>query len=253
VLATSLRYTVTYVVLPEARYDAVADFYEDSNADSYTASPEVELFELVGDVIGQQVLDLACGHGRITRELARRGARVTGLDLSAVLLERARAIEDQAPLGITYERGDVASPQIFREVTFDGVVCHFGLSDIDDLDGALATVARRLRPDGWFVFSILHPCFPGWGSDISASWAPGRGYDQEGWWASNAVHSRLRQQVGANHRMLSTYLNALTRHGLMLDSMIEPPTPDDWRSTAPEKDAVPVFLLARYHLATHSR
>lgn len=244
---------MTYVVLPEARYDAVADFYEESNADSYASSPDVELFELVGAVTGQQVLDLACGHGRITRELARRGAQVTGLDLSGALLERARAIEDQAPLGIAYELADVASPQILREVTLDGVVCHFGLSDIDDLDGALATVARGLRPDGWFVFSILHPCFPGWGPDVSASWAPGRGYHREGWWASTATHSRLRQQVGANHRMLSTYLNALTRHGLMLDSVIEPPTPNHWRSTAPKEDSVPVFLVARCHLATHSR
>jgi len=168
------------------------------------------------------------------------------------MLDRARALEDEARLGITYVHADVASPEILSTAEFDGAVCHFGLSDIDDLDGALRTVARVLRPDGWFVFSILHPCFPGWAPDVSASWAPGRGYHQEGWWASTAAHSTLRQQVGANHRMLSTYLNALTRRGLVLDSMIEPPVPDNWRSTAPNKDPVPTFLAARYHLATSS-
>jgi len=155
-------------------------------------------------------------------------------------------------MGIAYLHADASSPQIRGEAEFDGVVCHFGLSDIDDLDGALGTVAQVLRPGGWFAFSILHPCFPGWGPEISASWAPRRGYHEEGWWSSTAAHSRLRRQVGANHRMLSTYLNALTHHGLVLDAMIEPPAPDEWRSATPDKDPVPTFLVARYHLGLTS-
>ena len=244
--------TVSCVTSPEARYDGVADFYEGSNPDSYASSPDVGLLALIGDVRDQRILDLACGHGRISRELARRGARVTGLDLSGALLDRARAIEQQAPLGIAYVHKDVASSRVLCDVVFDGVVSHFGLSDIDDLDGALRTVARVLGPGGWFVFSILHPCFPGWGPDVSASWAAGRGYYAEGWWAASAAHSTLRQRVGANHRMLSTYLNALALHGFVLTSMLEPPGPDEWRSAAPGEDPVPVFLVARCQLATHS-
>jgi 2-polyprenyl-3-methyl-5-hydroxy-6-metoxy-1,4-benzoquinol methylase len=101
--------TVSCPTLPEARYDGVADFYEGSNPDCYASSPNVGLLALIGDVRDQRVLDLACGHGRISRELARRGARVTGLDLSGALLDRARAIEQQAPLGIAYVHKDVAS------------------------------------------------------------------------------------------------------------------------------------------------
>jgi hypothetical protein len=48
------------------------------------------------------------------------------------------------------------------------VVCSFGLSDIDDLDGTLANTHRLLRHDGVFAFSILHPCFAG-GAEVSAS------------------------------------------------------------------------------------
>ena len=53
---------------------------------------------------------------------------------------------------------DATSSDAHAGESFDGVVCHFGLSDVDDLGGAAATVARLLEPGGWFVFSILHPC-----------------------------------------------------------------------------------------------
>jgi 2-polyprenyl-3-methyl-5-hydroxy-6-metoxy-1,4-benzoquinol methylase len=51
---------------------------------------------------GLRVLDLACGQGRLSRELARRGARVVGLDISNELLDKARAVEKDEPLGISY-------------------------------------------------------------------------------------------------------------------------------------------------------
>src|SRR4029079_9988271 len=93
-----------------------------------------------------------------------------------------------------------------------------GLSDIDDLDGAIAAVSAALRPRGCFVFSILHPCFAG-GKDVSGSWPTAGSYYDEGFWTAQEALSTLRRQVGANHRMLSTYLNALRRHSLWLDKI----------------------------------
>jgi ubiquinone/menaquinone biosynthesis C-methylase UbiE len=122
-------------------------------------------------------------------------------------------------------------------------VCSFGLSDIDDLDGALGTVSRALRPGGSFVFSILHPCFAG-GPDVSGSWpTTGRYYD-EGWWTADDRLSTLRRQVGANHRMLSTYVNALRRHDLWVAAIAEPPPPADWLDQRADAARSPVFLIA---------
>ena len=110
--------------------------------------------------------------------------------------------------------------------TFDAVSCSFGLSDIDDLDSCIGTVGRSLRPGGRFVFSLLHPCFAG-GGEISGSWPSGRTYFDEGRWMPEGRASSIRRQVGANHRMLSSYVSALTAHQLQLDALVEPPPPKE--------------------------
>jgi 2-polyprenyl-3-methyl-5-hydroxy-6-metoxy-1,4-benzoquinol methylase len=113
------------------------------------------LLAAVGPVDGLRALDVACGHGRMTRELARRGADVVGVDISAALIAKARAAEQERPLEIRYVHEDIASPERLPLTDFDLVVCN-----IDDLDAALDTISGALRPGGCFVASLLHPCFP---------------------------------------------------------------------------------------------
>jgi SAM-dependent methyltransferase len=225
-----------------ARYDAVADFYI-RGFDSTDDSVAVSLLELVGPVDGLRVLDVACGHGRLTRELARRGGDVAGIDISGNLIGKAREIEQSEQLGIRYVHADVTSPELLRGGEFDCVTCSFGLSDIDDLDGAISAVSAALRPGGSFVFSILHPCFSG-GKDVSGSWPSTGSYYDEGHWTAQDALSALRRQVGANHRMLSTYLGAFRRYDLWLDRIAEPLPAQDW-DQAHDADRKPVFLVAR--------
>src|SRR5688500_20201661 len=56
---------------------------------------------------GAAILDLACGHGRHAIELARRGYRVTGFDLSEPSLERAGRLADGARVDVEWVRGDM--------------------------------------------------------------------------------------------------------------------------------------------------
>lgn len=76
--------------MAQARYDAVAEFYI-QGFDSIDDPASRALLDLLGPVTGLRVLDVARGHGRITRELARRGASVLGVDLSGALITRALA------------------------------------------------------------------------------------------------------------------------------------------------------------------
>src|SRR5687767_8692255 len=112
---------------------------------------------LLGDVSGLRVCDLGCGQGKATRYLADQGAQVIGVDVSAKMLEIAQRYETAEPRGITYVQADVERPDALDLETFDGVVCNMALMDIPSLEPALRTVARILRPGGWFVFSIIHP------------------------------------------------------------------------------------------------
>jgi ubiquinone/menaquinone biosynthesis C-methylase UbiE len=228
--------------MTQSRYDQVADFYV-AGWQAVDDPASVALLDLLGPPGGLSILDLACGHGRTARELASHGAIVVGADISAALLERARRAEREEPLGIRYLRADAAALPL-GDAGFDAVTCNFGLSDIDELDDTLAGVGRALRPGGMFVFCILHPCFPG-GPEVSGSWpAAGRYYDELRWTASGAL-SPLRAQVGANHRTLATYLNALRRHGFWLDVLSEPPPTQEWSMSRGDADRHPVFLAAR--------
>lgn len=227
----------------DARYDEIADFYSAATGDDLSDPASASLLRLLGEVRGLRVLDLACGHGRVSRELARRGATVTGTDISAALLAKARDAEDGDPLGVTYRHLDATAPGALGGDVFDAVACNFGLSDIDDLDRALALVARALPTGGTFVFSILHPCFPGWDEAAPSAWPPGGGYYREGWWL--ASNPGFRGRVGSHFRMLSTYLNALVRHELTLEAVDEPEPPPEWAQRLPGADPVPVYFVAR--------
>jgi 2-polyprenyl-3-methyl-5-hydroxy-6-metoxy-1,4-benzoquinol methylase len=225
-----------------ARYDAVADFYA-AEFDSADDPVSTALLDLVGPVAGLRVLDIACGHGRLTRELAHRGARVTGVDIAGKLLAKADEAERAEPLGIQYVRADVTAAGILSQAAFDVVTCSYGLSDIDELGAAIAVVSHALRPGGRFVFSILHPCFPG-GQDVEGSWPAAGSYYDEGRWTAKGARATLRRQVGANHRTLSTYLNTLRANDLWLDEVAEPLPPAGW-DPAHDADRTPVHLVVR--------
>ena len=171
--------TYPWCDMPVARYDSIAEFYVGRAGGGLDDPVGASLLELLDDVAGQRVLDLACGHGRAALELSRRGAVVTGLDLSARLLERGRIAAGEARVEVRWVHGDATLPDVLAGETFEAVASHFALTDIDDLDDVLTTVARVLRPGGPFVFSILHPCFAGHGADAPSTWRPGTSYFDE--------------------------------------------------------------------------
>jgi SAM-dependent methyltransferase len=233
---------LTVETVANARYDAIADFYS-GGFDSVDDPASLALLDLLGPVAGLNVLDVACGHGRITRELAWRGADAVGVDISGKLIGKAVEAERSEPLGIRYIHADLATPGALGGGAFDAIACHFGLSDIDDLDGAVAAISGALRRSGIFVFSILHPCFGG-GKDIAGSWPTAGSYYEEGRWTPEEARSTLRRQVGANHRMLSTYLRTLRRHNLWPDEVAEPCPAPGW-DPAHDADRKPVHLVVR--------
>lgn len=202
-----------------SRYDDHASWFVDYSRGWAPTSSHLP----PADLSGQSVLDLASGWGKLSRDLASRGAVVTGVELSEPLLERARAIEAESPQGIRYVHGDASTLVWWDRRPFDGLVCNMALMDIDDLDATVGTIHTVLRPGGWFNISLLHPCFPGESppaGDALPSWSPQAGYSTEGCWTKWAAG--VRGHVGANHRKLSTYLNAVMANGLEFTGFTEP-------------------------------
>ncbi len=233
-------------------YDDIAEWYDGwvgAHSISRGEDPFYPAAEaLMGDVAGQRVCDLACGQGRLARHLADRGARVVGIDLSAKLLEIARRYEAAEPRGIEYLQADARSLDGIADGAFDGVVCFQALMDIPDLAPTLHTVARILRPGGWFIFSILHPCYnpPPSGEMMTPKGAVRTvsGYISEGYWRSDA-RTGPPGRVGAYHRTLASYVNALADAGLSLERMSEPRLSGSHAERRPVWAEVPAVLVAR--------
>jgi SAM-dependent methyltransferase len=96
------------------------------------------------------VLDLGCGHGRIANRLAERGARVTGLDATALFLDRARRDAASRGVDIDYVEGDMRQLP-WTDERFDRVLSwftSFGYFDDQDNRRVLHEAHRVLRPDG---------------------------------------------------------------------------------------------------------
>ena len=115
-------------------------------------------FDLIGDVTGLTVLDLACGEGYNTRILARKGAKVTGIDFSEKMIELAKQEEEKEKLGVSYKVMNAEDLCEFSNNHFDLATCFMSLQDIQKFEKAISEVARVLKYNGRFVFSIPHPC-----------------------------------------------------------------------------------------------
>ena len=94
-------------------------------------------FELIGDVKDKQVLDLACGEGYNTRILARKGAKVIGVDFSERMIGRAREEEVERPLGITSYVSDATNLEALPSNHFDLATCFMSMQDIENLEEAI--------------------------------------------------------------------------------------------------------------------
>lgn len=104
---------------------------------------------------GLDVLDLGCAGGFMAEALARKGARVRGLDPAEDAVAAARAHAAAEGLSIDYGVG-VGEALPYPDAAFDAVVCVDVLEHVRDLGQVLAEVRRVLRPGGVFHFDTIN-------------------------------------------------------------------------------------------------
>ena len=129
--------------------------------------------EYLGDVRGLDILDLGCGEGGYSRELAAAGARVYSVDSSSFFIEYAAEKALEECLDIRHFVRNSDDLYGIPEESFDRVLCSMMLMDCEDLQGTLREIMRVLKPGGKLVASVLHPCFYGkeitWSGDDTES------------------------------------------------------------------------------------
>ncbi|HEY3611522.1 MAG TPA: class I SAM-dependent methyltransferase [Pseudonocardiaceae bacterium] len=120
------------------------------NFDSYWRYRD-EFFELVPPP-GTATVDVGCGEGRVSRDLAAHGHNVTGVDAAPTMIAAAKAADPDG----TYLRADAADLP-FADGSFDIVVAYNTFMDVVDLPGSIGEAARVLAPGGRLCMAITHP------------------------------------------------------------------------------------------------
>lgn len=206
------------------RYSARGDLFREWIIDPV-------LLDWLGDVDGLRVLDAGCGAGYLSRVLARRGARVVGVDVAEGLLAHARREEAREPLGVRFVRADLAALGRFPARSFDLAVANVVLVDVRRLRRAVAEVFRVLVPGGRLVFSLTHPAFE---APVPGAWVRepddseriedrlflkvDRYFDRVGiYWAPPGL-----PRVPGFHRPLRDYFDALFAAGFVVRRYEEP-------------------------------
>ena len=104
----------------------------------------------------QRVLDVGCGTGVVALTAARAAAKVSGLDLSPVLIELAKKNARVAGVDIDFREGDVEALP-YGDASFDVVLSQFGHMFAPRAEVALAEMLRVLKPGGTIAFSTWPP------------------------------------------------------------------------------------------------
>ena len=150
--------------------------------------------ELLAPQSGERILDIGCGTGQLTAEIAKQGAQVVGLDNSANMIGQAR----QNYPGLSFVLADATS--FHFEEPFDAVFSNAALHWVKQAEEAAESIARALKPGGRFVAE-----FGGQGNNRS-------------------VLKALRAALGAEsdarcpwyYPSIGEYASLLERHGLQV-------------------------------------
>lgn len=190
-----------YEVAPREGYTLWSSLYDqDSATDFFTMLEKPILLRLLTAIPPCTALDVACGTGRQTELLVNLGHTVTGVDLTAEMLQHARKRVPQAHFLL----GDLHALPL-KDSSFDLAICSLALTHTPDLTQSIKEIARVVRRGGQIILSDLHPVQVAFGGD-----------------ASFALHPHEFVLVHNYVHLHSEYLRAFAQCGLAVRECIEP-------------------------------
>lgn len=211
----------------------VADWYDSSieREGSYQRDLILpNLLRLMDIKGGEKIIDIACGQGFFSREIAKIGANVVGADISLELIKIARERSRGMKIDYFVSSADKISKS---DAEFDKAVIVLALQDMENLSGVISEASRILKSDGELFIVINHPAFripkrSAWGFDGKT----GRQFRQIDEYMSEArvkmeVHPGVdkNQATTSFHRPLQTYFKVFQKAGLVVSRL------EEWVST----------------------
>jgi ubiquinone/menaquinone biosynthesis C-methylase UbiE len=124
----------------------------DAPGNPLVSAEQATVWGLIDGVPAGRALDAACGTGRHAKYLAEKGHEVTGIDATPEMLAQAQKKVPNA----RFELGHLTALP-FPDGSFDLAVCALALDHVADFAGAIAELARVVRPGGHVISSDLHP------------------------------------------------------------------------------------------------
>lgn len=201
-------------------------------------------FELVPPP-ANRTLEVGCGEGRVSRDLAARGHRVTAIDASPTLIRLANDADPSSD----YLQSDAAALPFAAE-SFDLVVFFNSLMDVDDMEVSVREAARVLRHGGKLCACITHPMTD---AGHFASHEPDSQFVIEGsylgerrWFEQDIERDGLHMRFAGWAYSLEAYFRALERAGFMIQAVREPQASDDAVDLSPSENRwrrIPMFLM----------
>jgi 2-polyprenyl-3-methyl-5-hydroxy-6-metoxy-1,4-benzoquinol methylase/GNAT superfamily N-acetyltransferase len=186
---------------------------------------------------GERVLEAACGNGGYARHLAAQGAEVVAFDASHQFVELAQERTTEWRDRISYRHIDATDRTALLalgERGYDAAVCKMALMDMAVIHPLVSALARLLKPDGRFVFSVPHPAFNSTGTSLwmeETTSEAGELVVQCGVKVIRYLEPEARPGTGIRgqphphlyfHRPLSVLLNLCFVNGFVLDGLEEP-------------------------------
>jgi 2-polyprenyl-6-hydroxyphenyl methylase/3-demethylubiquinone-9 3-methyltransferase len=143
-----------------SKFDAAAPRWWDPDGEFrplHDLNPaRLDYIEARAGLAGRRALDVGCGGGLLAEGMARRGARVTGIDLAPAVLEVARLHALDAGIEVDYRQVAAEALAAAESGTFDLVTCLEMLEHVPDPAGILQAIARLVRPGGDVVCSTIN-------------------------------------------------------------------------------------------------
>lgn len=183
----------------------------------YGAFVSEEKCQLFGDVAGTKVLEIGCGSGQSLQYLGeRQAAELWGTDISEQQIEKTTQLLTSNGLSAQLICSPMEEECGIPEDYFDFVYSVYAIGWTTDLEGTFRRIASYLKKDGALIFSWSHPihkCVVAENDMLVFK----KCYFDESWYSVSLGDSTLT----LSDRKLSTYVNALSKAGFVIEQMIE--------------------------------